>query len=615
MKTRKETALGDCWNVEALYPTFEEWEKDFETAKRANQHPIWPEIMGFQGRLSESSQILNEVLENIFSISRQLEKLYTYAHLKHDEDIAEERYKSAFAKISALFHEFGKETSWFESELLAVEAATLKSFLESPELQKYRFYVEKIIRMRPFTLSSSEEKLIALAGQSLMSSCKAFNSINDADFHFGTAKDSQGEEKPISHASYGMFIRDPDRTLRKNVFQRFHKQYADFENTLTELLNGQIQAHIFSMRARNYPSCVEAALYPKNIDPSVYHALIKATEDNITPLHRYIELRKKILGVEELNYYDLQVPLIADFDIKMPYQEAEDIIIESVAPLGNDYQNLLRKGLKEDRWVDRYENKSKRSGAYSSGCFDSMPYILMNYKDLLRDVFTLAHEAGHSMHSLLSRTTQPYWYADYPIFVAEVASTFNEDLLMRLMMERAQSKEEKIFLINQKIDDIRGTLFRQTLFAEFEFAIHDLAEKHTPLTPQLLRTLYRKLNQKYFGEHLTLDEYSDIEWARVPHFYYNFYVYQYATGISAALALTDRVIGGGKSEREDYLNFLKGGSSRYPIDLLQTAGVDMRTPTPVNKAIEKFGSLVNELEKLLGETPQENKPEQKTPAR
>ncbi len=596
---RNEVPQQDRWNVEALYPSFEAWNKEFEVANRSKQQPKWPEILAFHGHLHEGPEKVFEAFKQIFDVSRQLEKLYTYAHLKHDEDIAEERYKAALAKIISLYHEFSKETSWFEPELLAINQELMDGFLISPELKEFRFYLEKILRRRKHTLSLKEEKLLALAGPALTGPSKAFSALNDADFNFGTAKDSQDFEQEITHGTYALFIRSQDRVLRKNAFERYHSQYRKYENTLAELINGQVQTHLFNATARNYSSCLEAALYPKNIDTHVYHSLIRAATDRMDSLHKYVALRKKALGVDVLNYYDLQVPLIKDVEIKMPYKEAEEIVIESVAPLGAEYQNLLRKGFKEDRWVDRYENKNKRSGGYSSGCFDSMPYILMNYKDLLRDVFTLAHEAGHSMHSLYSRNSQPYWYSDYPIFIAEVASTFNEDLLMRLLLERVKSKEEKIYLINQKIDDIRGTLFRQTLFAEFELAIHTFAENHTPITPQLLRDTYRGLNKKYFGEELHLTESSDIEWARIPHFYYNFYVFQYATGISAALALTDRVLGGGKAERNDYLNFLKSGSSLYPIDTMLLAGVDMRSPEPVIKAIDKFSALVDELDKLM----------------
>lgn len=595
LKSREEVLSENTWNVAALCPTIGAWQKEFDQEYSSTQTPRWPDLARYQGKLGEGTQVLKETFDHLFEIHRKAEKLYTYAHLRHDEDIANDTHKAAYQRIYGILHELAQESSWIEPELLALPQKTLDSYLASSILKDYRFHLEKILRLKDHTLTSENERLIALAGNALQATHKAFSAINDADFKFGTAANEKGEEKEITHGSYALFIRSHDRTLRKNAFTRYHTQFMNYENSLCELLQGQVQSHLFVAKAKNYKSCLEAALYPKNIDTAVYHSLVQAVNENLDALHDYNALRKKFLNLQELHLYDVYVPLTKDLDITMPYKEAEDIVVESVAPLGTEYQNILRKGFKEQRWVDRYENKNKRSGAYSSGCFDSMPYILMNYKDLLRDVFTLAHEAGHSMHSYYSRKQQPYHYADYPIFLAEVASTFNEDLLTRLMIERAKTPEEKIFLINQKIEDVRGTLFRQTMFAEFELLIHQLAEERTPLTPTLLKEKYRELNTKYFGPGVVIDSAIDIEWARIPHFYYNFYVYQYATGISAALALSDRVVQGGKSEQSDYLNFLKGGSSRYPIDLLKGAGVDMTTQGPVHQAIDKFRGWVKEL--------------------
>ncbi len=597
-KARTEVKQTDKWNVEALFPQYEGWQKECLNFIREKDQPRWPEIANYKGRLGESPQTLKAALDLVFSIERKLSLYYTYAHLRHDEDIADEAHKTGYNRILSALHDFNQETAWFEPELLALSDNTIKAYLDSPVLAEYRFHIEKIVRVKKHMLSPQEEELLALSGKALQATQKAFGAINDADFKFGTVKDSQGAEQELTHALYGLYVRDQDRTLRENAFKRLHGQFQNYENTLTELLNGHVQGHLFNAKARKYKSCLEAALFPKNIDVDVYHALIKAVNAKIGVHHRYIKLREKVI-TGPLHLYDMYVPLSAEIDIKMPYQEAEEVIVESVAPLGPEYQNALRKGLKEQRWVDRYENSNKRSGAYSSGCYDSMPYILMNYKDVLRDVFTLAHEAGHSMHSLLSHKAQPYHYGDYPIFLAEVASTFNEDLLTRLLLKRAKSKEEKIFLINQKIEDIRTTLFRQTMFAEFELLIHTLAEQNTPLTPKLLREEYSKLNGKYFGKEVIIDTEAESEWSRIPHFYNNFYVFQYATGISAALALADRVVSGGAEERDAYLNFLKSGSSRYPIDILQGAGVDMRTPQPVIAAIDKFDGLVSELERLL----------------
>lgn len=596
---RVEVAKQDQWNVEAMFPDMKAWEEAFAKSCPPDTKPRWPEITAYKGRLGESPQTLKAALDLQCKISRDLSTLYTYAHLRHDEDITQDANKAAYNKVLALYYDFAEETAWFEPELLALNDEVLNKMLESPILVGYKFHIEKIIRIKKHMLSPESEELLAMAAKALQAPNKAFSAMNDADFKFGTILDGKGAEKELTHGLYGLYIRDRDRTLRKNAFQKRLGMYASYENTLCELINGLVQGHVFNAKARKYASCLEAALFPKNIDTKVYHALIQAVNSNLNVLHNYVQLREKVMGVGKLHLYDMYVPLISEVDIRMPYREAEEIIIESVAPLGPDYQNLLKQGFKEDRWVDRYENKNKRSGGYSSGCYDSMPYILMNYKDILRDVFTLAHEAGHSMHSLYSHKHQPYHYGDYPIFLAEVASTFNEDLLMRLMLERAKSKEERIFLINEKIDDIRGTLFRQTMFAEFELLIHEMAEKNIPLTPKLLKDEYRKLNKKYFGESMIIDDELDAEWMHIPHFYYNFYVYQYATGISAALALSDRVMKGTDVERDQYLSFLKAGCSRYPIDILQSAGVDMRSPEPVTSAINKFGSLVEQLGKEL----------------
>lgn len=599
VKVRSEVRQSDCWNVEALYPHYDAWKKDYDAISRCNQKPHWPELAPYKGKLGESAETLKSALESIFSLDRRLSSLITYAHLRHDEDIVENQNKTAYSQAVTLAQDFHQETAWFEPEVLALPDATIAAFLSSPVLADYRFHLEKMIRIKAHMLSAEKEELIALAGQALSSSHGAFSAINDADFKFGTVKDSEGKECELTHGSYGLYIRDQDRTLRKNTFIQLHRKYADYENTLCELLNGQVHSHLFNMRARGYTSCVEAALFPKNIDTTVYHSLVQAVNENIGALHQYVELRKSLPGVDKLHLYDMYVPLTADVDIRMPYLEAEDIVIESVAALGPEYQNILKRGFKEQRWVDRYENQNKRSGAYSSGCYDSMPYILMNYKDVLKDVLTLAHEAGHSMHSFLSHRHQPYHYGDYPIFLAEVASTFNEELLMRLLLQRLPSKEQRVFLLTQKIEDIRGTLFRQTMFAEFELFIHGTAEKDIPLTPKLLKEEFRRLNAHYFGPDVIIDVEAEVEWSRIPHFYYNFYVYQYATGISAALALANRVLNGGDVEREDYLSFLKAGSSRYPIEILQKAGVDMRSPEPVKAAIGKFSQLVNQLSNEL----------------
>lgn len=594
---RASVLLQDRWNVEDLFQDLAAWQKSYDDSHK-KERPHWPELLPFKGKLGNPAD-LRKLIEIYLGIDRKLSTLYTYAHLRHDEELTIDENKVAYSKISMLCNDFGEEVAWIEPELIALDQAAIEALLAAPELTDYRFYLEKILRLKQHTLSFEMEELIAKASKAMATSGKAFSAINDADFKFGHILDGEGNRHELTHSSYGVFVREQDRVLRKNAFEQLHQKFFEYENTLCELLNGEVQAHLFSCRARNYKSTLETALFPLNIDSRVYHALIKAVNSELPALHKSMELRKKIMGLDELHLYDIYVPLTSDFKIEMPYEEAVDAIIESVEPLGAEYQKLLEKGLKEQRWVDRYENKNKRSGAYSSGSYDSMPYILMNYKDQLKDVFTLTHEAGHSMHSLLTHTHQPYQYGHYSIFVAEVASTFHEELLMRLLLKRAKSAEEKIYLVNQKVEDIRATLFRQTMFAEFELLIHTFAEKEIPLTPTLLRQEYRKLNQKYFGPSVVIDDEIDIEWARIPHFYYNFYVYQYATGISAALALAERVTTGGQKERDDYLAFLQGGCSRYPIDMLKVAGINMLDPQPIKAAIARYANLLGQLSTLL----------------
>lgn len=597
-KERTDTLPEDKWNVEALYPSFEAWEKDFSETSGLPSSPHWPLISTYKGRLNEGAEIFKQALDVIFTLSRRLEKLHTYAHLRHDEETTHDSNKKAYQQIVSLMHDLGQECAWLEPEILALPPKRIEEYLQSQELAPFRFYVEKIVRMRPHTLGAEQEELLAMAGKPLSTPPKTFSALNNADIKFDRIQDSSGKEYELSHGLYQIYLRSQDRVLRENAFKGLHAKYNGVENTMAELLYGQVQSHIFYAKARHFSSALEAALYPKKISVDVYRSLIKAVREGLPLLHRYFALRKKILKLPELHLYDMSVPLVAQVEIRMNYKEAEEAVIDSVAPLGTEYKKILEIGLKNDRWVDRYENKNKRSGAYSSGCYDSFPYILMNYRGILRDAFTLAHEAGHSMQSYLSNQAQPYHYAHYPIFVAEVASTFNEELLMNLLLKRTDKKEERLFLINEKIEDIRGTLFRQTMFAEFELKIHEFVESGIPLTPALLKETYVQLNRDYFGPDVFIDPEVAIEWARIPHFYYYFYVYQYATGISAALSLVEKVLSKDPQHQKNYLAFLKGGGSLFPIDLLKLAGVDITTPAPVQGALRKFESLITELETL-----------------
>jgi len=600
-RTQERTAIAKeyHWNVEALYPSWEAWQQDLEQWGREDKQPRWPELILFRETWKQNPENLKKLIETCFEIDRHLSKLYTYAHLRHDEDVAEETAKKAYSRIVSLLYAFRQETAWIEPEMLQLPEEELDRIIQSPVLKDYKFYLEKIARLKTHTLPTPEEELLAMAGKALETASQAFEAFNNADLKFPSIEDSQGKVYELTHGKYLLYLRDKDRKLREMAFKSLHKSFAAFENTLCELLSGQIQRHVLEMRARKYSSCLEAALFPNQIDVKVYSALIQAVRAHLPALHRYMYLRKEMMGLDKLHLFDLHVPLVKKAEMGISYEDATKLIIESVAVLGEDYQRALNQGLTQDRWVDRYENARKRSGAYSSGCYDSMPYILMNYQGIFNDAMTLTHEAGHSMHSLLSRRNQPYHYSQYSIFVAEVASTFHEELLLRHLLTQVKNKEQKAFLINQKLDDMRATLLRQTMFAEFELKLHGFAEQGIPLTPALLKSTYRALNEEYFGPDVYVDEEAAIEWARIPHFYYNFYVYQYATGISAAHALVDKVLKEGEKARENYLKFLSSGCSRYPIEVLELAGVDMRSSQPVESAMLHFNELVTELSKLL----------------
>ncbi len=587
----------DRWNVAALYPSSEEWNKDFSKWKGKDEAVRWPHVAAFKGTLSKDAKTLALLIKNYLELDQHLGKLYTYAHLRHDEDVAQDAHKQAFIRITQLLHAFRQECSWIEPELLQISEEKITQYLQSEELREYKTFLEKIIRFKPHTLSASEEKLLATAGLALGSVHRAFGAFNNADLKFPKIADEAGTLHELSHGTYSTYMRNKDRVLRKNAFQTMLGGFKNYENTLCELINGQVQTHLFTAKARNFSSCLEAALFPHQIDVSVYHNLIATVRKHLPMLHRYMALRKQILGYDELHMYDLSIPFVSQVDFTMPYEEAAKVVSESVVPLGEEYQKLLHKGLLENRWVDRYENLRKRSGAYSSGCYGSMPYILMNYHNNFQDVTTLAHEAGHSMHSLFSWKNQPYQDADYTIFVAEVASTFNEELLLTHLLKITPEKEKKAYLINQKIEDLRNTFFRQAMFAEFELKIHTFAEQGIPLTPDLLRAEYLKLNRDYFGPAVTIDEEIGVEWARIPHFYYGFYVYQYSTGIAASYSLTKVVAQKGP---ENYLKFLSSGGSLYPLAALQLAGVDMHKPDAIEALMHRFDELTHELKSLLG---------------
>ena len=595
--TRSEVSSKNKWNVEALYPDPVLWMKEFVALKGGDSSPKWPELKKFQGHLGEVSS-LHQFMDVYLALDRKLDKLSTYAHLRADEDLGNDEFKRDYGLITAIRHDFQSEVSWVEPEILALPEATLTKLLQDPSLKPYKFYFERILRARPHTLSADKEELLALSGKALNSSYKAFSALNNADLTFKPAVDSKGVEHTLTNGSYGTMIHSPDRMLRKTAVLQLHEGFAAHVNTLCELLQGQAAAHFFYAKSRNFPDCIHAALFSHNIDPAVVYQLIETVKRSKSVMQEYLALRKEVLKLDALHLYDLAAPLVETVDFKLSWDEACEAVIESVAPLGAEYQAALRKGLLEDRWADPFENARKRSGAYSSGCYDSMPYILMNFHGTIADAMTLAHEAGHSMHSYLSRKHQPYIDAQYPIFVAEVASTFNEQLLMDHLMKRMKTKKEKAFLLHDQIDRIRGTIVRQTLFAEFELKMHQFVERGQPLTPSLLNELYVSLLREYYGPDIVIDPQMQVEWARIPHFYYDFYVYQYATGVSAAMALHEQVLKSTEA-RDRYVKFLSSGGSRYPLELLKVAGVDMTAPQPIEAAMKRFEYLVHELKKNL----------------
>lgn len=596
---RNQVPLEDQWDLTSLFSTDADWQQALTAFLEENMPPTWPKIAALQGTLNQGPAQVKKALETTLSIRRQLESLYVYAHLKRDVNTADDTWSGNHKRIMMLFQDFGVATSWFDPELLGLSEKQLKEIVEDSSLSIYQVYLQKIIRMKPHTLPKEQERLIAQSDKALATARRAFSAFNDSDLTFPPIVDSEGKEHELTLGSYSLYIYHPDRTLRKNAFKSCLGTYGKYKHLLCELLTGNAERNVYVSRARGYKSSLEAALDVNNIDVAVYHSLISTVREHLDGLHDYMQLRKEVLGIDTLHPYDFNVSLVKDYETKIPYDEGRDLVVESVAPLGAEYQNALKEGLNSARWVDRYENRYKRSGAYSSGSYDSVPFILMNYKGLIRDVSTLAHEAGHSMHSYFSTRTQNYHDYDYPIFVAEVASTFNEQLLADLMIERAKSDEEKIFLLNQQVEEIRGTLFRQTLFAEFELFIHTALEQQQPLTSQVIQAHYVQLLKEYYGPAVTWDDEIAYEEFRIPHFYSSFYVYQYATGLSAAIALAHKIRQNEPGAKERYLEFLKSGCSRYPLDLLERAGIDMRSKEPVTQAMLLFKELVAKLRALL----------------
>lgn len=595
MKTRKEQLKENMWDLESLYKTDAEWEKAFDIVDQENSAQ-WPSLKKFKNTFGQNPQKLKECLDCTNKWDREIEKIFVYAHCQNDVDMHHSTYQGFYQRSQLLVTNFQQAISWIEPEILSLESAYFEKCIQEPILKDYVFTLEKIYRRKPHTLSADEEVLMANMSWPLSSFYSTFNALNHADASFDSVKDKKGNDHDLTHGSYSKLLRNPDRTLRENAFRAYHHFYKQHEHTYGENLVGQIRAHVVESNVRQYSNPLNASLDRHNIDPAVYETLISETEKSLAIHHDYIAMKSDRLGIKKLSPWDVYVQLEKTLPEEYSYETAAKFVIDSVAPLGDEYQQVLKKGLLSERWVDRYENKYKRSGAYSGGCYDSYPYILLNYHDQLQDVKTLAHECGHSMHSYLSRKHQPYHTSDYSIFLAEIASTFNEELLFRHLLKITDDPNKKRALVYQKLEDIRATFFRQTMFAGFEKEIHMWCKEGTPITADRLKQRYKEYNCQYFGPSFAWDDLLSCEVFRIPHFYYNFYVYQYATGISAALAFIEQV---DKEGPERYIKFLSSGSSMYPLDLLEKSGVSMRKGEPINLLIAHFEKTLNTYKSLL----------------
>ena len=594
LKQRDQIAKEYKWNIEAMYPDESQWEKDIEECVKAAES-----FAGFQGRLTESAQTLCDALTEKDRIWEKLEHAFVYAAMKKDEDNRVTKYQSMDDKCGSAIAKVAAAMSFFAPELLTASEETILGYIdELPALRQYEFVLKDALREKQHVLTAAEENILAQLSEVTGATNDIFKMLNNADLTFGTVVDEDGDTVNLTHGNYISFMECHDREVRKAAFSNMYEAYKKLINTIATTYNYNTKNDVVSARIRKYDSARQAALSGGNIPEEVYDNLIAVVNEYLPVLHKYTELRKRVLGVDELKMYDIYVPLVQLPKKDIPYEEALKMMQEGLAPLGEEYLAQVDRGTKEG-WIDVYENQGKTSGAYSFGAYSSMPYILLNYTDTLKDVFTIVHEMGHSMHSYYTRKTQPYTYGDHSIFTAEVASTVNESLLMQHLLSTETDPEMRKYLINYYIEEFRTTLFRQTMFAEFEMLTHREIENGGVLTAEWMCDIYNDLNKKYFGPALADDEYIKYEWARIPHFYRAFYVYQYATGYSAANAISKKILEEGAPARDNYIEFLKSGSSDYPVELLKIAGVDMSSPEPVRMAMETFKGLVEELEKLL----------------
>ena len=581
------------WKIDKMYSSKEEIEKDISKVKNLIQ-----EVKEYKGKLSESKENLYKVLNISENASRIVQNLYVYTHMKQHEDTRINDNQGRATKTEMLSTDLGVATSYIVPEILAIEENKLSEYLKDEKLSFYTKYIKDILRDKPHTLSEREEEILAATSELSTIPENVYDMLAYADMEFPEIEDEEGNKVKLSHSNYSLFIKSKNSRVRKDAFEGEFSTYEKYENTFASTLYGGIKSEIFYAKTRKYNSAIEASLFSDDVSLDVYNNLISAIDKSIPNLNKYVELKKKFLGLNEIHMYDLYVPLTDKFDMDIPYDKAQDIILEALKPLGEEYLKVIKSAFDEG-WIDVYDNEGKKGGAYSWGSYDSHPYILMSYKNDLNSLFTLIHELGHSVHSHYSRTSQPFLYSDYKIFVAEVASTLNELLLINYLLENSKSKDETIYLLNYYLEQFRTTVHRQTMFAEFEKIVHQRVESGEPLTADEFTNIYYKLNEKYYGKSAIVDKQIGIEWARIPHFYSNFYVYKYATGFSAASALSQQILSEGSTAVDRYINFLKSGGSEYPLEQLKSAGVDMTKKESIEEALNVFAELVNKLEKEL----------------
>ncbi|EGP5423862.1 oligoendopeptidase F [Enterococcus faecium] len=591
---REELPENLTWDLTKIFSSYKEFdEKYLELSEKLKKSEK------YKGTLNQGASQFLDAIEFVLSVYRQTEIIYVYAHLKNDQDTGNTEYQALYARASSLFSKVSEAVSWFEPEILQLSDERIwQYFKEEPKLEVYRHYIQQIVDNRAHVLSADQESLLAGAGEIFEASSDTFAVLNNADLVFPTIEGENGEKVQLSHGVYGQLLESTDRSVREAAFKGLYSVYEQFRNTFASTLSTHIKGHNFKAKVRNYSSAREASLSNNHIPESVYDTLVDVVNKHLPLLHRYMELRKRLLEVEKLHMYDLYTPVLGEAPITFTYEEAKEKALEALKPMGEEYMTIVEKAFSE-RWIDVVENKGKRSGAYSSGSYDTNPYILLNWHDTLDQLFTLVHEMGHSVHSYFTRSSQPYVYGDYSIFLAEIASTTNENILTEYLLETEKDPRVRAYVLNHYLDGFKGTVFRQTQFAEFEHFMHTEDEKGVPLTSEYLSDSYGKLNAKYYGPAVEEDPEIKFEWSRIPHFYYNYYVFQYSTGFSAASALAKRILSQEPDALENYLAYLKAGNSDYPVEVMKKAGVDMTQAAYIEDAMSMFEQRLNELEELI----------------